>query len=85
MTTIDLVNLAAVLVALLPAVAIAWALAAWLRRRKRRPIGITVRRGNAACGQCLVSVTGLSHRAARTWARDHAAQYHPDQPAAAIR
>ena len=33
MAPIDLVNLAAVLVALLPAVAIAWALAAWLRRR----------------------------------------------------
>ncbi len=82
MSPIDFVNLAAVLVALLPAVAIAWALAVWLRRRWLRRIGITVRRGNAACGQCLVSVTGLRRRAARTWAHGHAAQYHPDQPAA---
>jgi predicted lysophospholipase L1 biosynthesis ABC-type transport system permease subunit len=33
MAPIDFINLAAVLVALLPAVAIAWALATWLRRR----------------------------------------------------
>ncbi len=73
MAPIDFVNLAAVLVALLPAVAIAWALATWLRRRTGSAV-------SWRCTQCPASVTSLSRHKAQAWARQHAAE-HANQPA----
>jgi hypothetical protein len=72
MPPIDFVNLAAVLVALLPAVVIAWALAAWLRRRTGT--SVTWR-----CNQCPAHVTGLPRHKAHAWARQHTAT-HANQP-----
>jgi hypothetical protein len=77
MAPINFVNLAAVLVALLPAFAIAWALAAWLRRRT----------GSAMtwhCDQCPSYVTGLPRHEVPTWARNHAT-HCPGRPTAAHR
>jgi hypothetical protein len=73
MAPIDLVNLAAVLVALLPAVVIAWALATWLRRRTGTSVAWR-------CTQCPASVAGLPGHKAHAWARQHAAA-HANQPA----
>jgi hypothetical protein len=72
MAPIDFVNLATVLVALLPAIAIAWALAAWLRRHTGS--AVTWR-----CNQCPVYVTALPRHKAQAWAREHAAT-HASQP-----
>ncbi len=73
MAPIDLVDLAAVLVALLPAVVIAWALAAWLRRRTGTSVAWR-------CTQCPAHVSGLPRHKAQAWARQHAAT-HASQPA----
>jgi hypothetical protein len=73
MAPIDLVNLAAVLVALLPAVVIAWALATWLRRRTGSAV-------SWRCNQCPAHVSGLPHHKAHAWARQHTAS-HANQPA----
>ena len=73
MAPIDLVNLAAVLVALLPAVVIAWALATWLRRRTGTSVAWR-------CTQCPAHVSGLPRHKAQTWARQHTAT-HANQPA----
>ena len=73
MSPIDLVDLAAVLVALLPAVVIALLLAAWLRRRTGTSVAWR-------CTQCPASVAGLPRHQAQAWARQHAAT-HADQPA----
>jgi hypothetical protein len=72
MSPIDLVNLAAVLVALLPAVVIAWALATWLRRRTGTSVAWR-------CTQCPASVAGLPRHKAHAWARQHTAT-HASQP-----
>jgi hypothetical protein len=72
MAPIDLVNLAAVLVALLPAVVIAWALATWLRRRTGTSVAWR-------CTQCPAHVTGLPRHKAQAWARQHTAT-HTSQP-----
>jgi hypothetical protein len=72
MAPIDLVNLAAVLVALLPAVVIAWALAAWLRRRTGTSVAWR-------CTQCPAHVSGLPRHKAQAWARQHTAT-HASQP-----
>jgi hypothetical protein len=72
MPPIDLANLAAVLVALLPAVVIAWALATWLRRRTGT--SVTWR-----CTQCPAHVTSLPRHKAHAWARQHTAE-HASQP-----
>jgi hypothetical protein len=69
MAPIDLVNLAAVLVALLPAVVIAWALATWLRRRTGTSVAWH-------CNQCPAHISGLPRHKAQAWARQHAAEHH---------
>ncbi len=61
---IDLVSLAVVLAALALVAALTWRLCDWL-------LGRTVR-----CDLCPAIAAGLRRRAARAWARDHAAQYH---------
>jgi hypothetical protein len=73
MPPIDFVNLAAVLLALTPAVAIALPLAAWLRRRT----GTSV---TWHCNQCPAHVTSLPRHKAQAWARNHTAT-HASQPA----